>query len=247
MTGTPQRPDLPPDRPSDLHRALDLASADVPVPDGLAETTWLRGRRVRRRERWARATGGLGLVAAVALTWAVVAGPLAPGDDLGVGPAAPSTALEGVERVPVTASPATQEVWAALRSACLAEEGYTVRGTGSTLSVTRPGAQPGDYTRDTARCDDELAMRLPPVDVLPDESGALRPPASEALGALYARYRVAAACVEAQGLPLDPAPPQAEFVEAFAREWMPSWHPWTAAARDGHYAQARTDCPIGAG
>lgn len=241
-----------------LRRAMAVASEHTRVPGGLAETTWLRGRRVRRR-RAGLASGGLAAVlAATALGWALVGG--APGADDGI-PAGPSTPAsvdaptlteEAPEPpqtepdvVPVDASAETERVWQVLRRTCLESWGYQVWVTGSSLSASRSGARAGDYTRDTALCDAQLAMRLPPVDVLPGGDGQLPEAATVALGEVYDDYVVTAACVEELGLPVDPAPSREDFIDLFAREWMPSWHPWTAAADAGEYEQVRSACPVG--
>lgn len=257
-----------------VRRALGLASDGVPTPDGLAEKTWLRGRRVRRRRTLLGGAGTAAVVGVTALAW----GALGPGvlpDGRDVIPAGTSTAptatapesgpesgsetapalletapepdpdaTDGTDVVPVEASAETQRVWGVLRAACLGDRGYEVVVNGSSLTATQRGAQAGDYTRDTALCDAELMMRLPPVDVSVD-GGELSAAADAALRAVYASYVVTARCVQAAGMPVDEAPPAEEFVDRFAREWMPSWHPWTAAAVSGDYARVRSTCPVG--
>ncbi|GAA1173374.1 hypothetical protein GCM10009584_13070 [Ornithinimicrobium humiphilum] len=254
--------------PDRLRRALDVASTGVAPSDGLAETTWMRGRRVRRRRATIGGLGGTVAAGSTALAWALL-GPVgmlaapstgddvvpaatssapapAPAVDDGSGPALVETVPDASsdDDVPVAASAETQRVWAQLRSACLEARGYTVVVTGSTLSATQRGAQAGEYSRDTGTCDVELMMRLPPVEIAIVD-GEVAPPAAEALRDVYDGYVATADCVRAQGLPVDEAPPAEEFVDRFAREWMPSWHPWTAAAAQGHYELVRAACPVG--
>lgn len=251
-----------------LRRALGVASDGTRVPDGLAETTWLRGRRVRRR-RAALVSGAVAAaLATTVLGWSLVGGAPTGRDAIPAGTSAPTTEAtdapgeDGVtapalteeppeppvteaDAVPVEASAETEHVWQVLRSACLENWGYDVSVRGASVSATKQGARFGDYTRDLALCDAELAMRLPPVDVQPDEDGGLPELARVALREVYAGYLATAECVRAQGMPVDEAPPEEEFVRMFAREWMPSWHPWTAAAEAGDYAEVRSACPVG--
>ncbi len=277
-----------------LRRAMDVASEDARVPDGLAETTWQRGRRVRRR-RTALASGGVAAVLATTiLGWALVGGAPAGRDAIPAGTTAPTSHTlptgdtdgtptgdtDGTVRlptgdtdgtptsedpedaptlteqapeppqtepdvVPVDASAETERVWQVLRRACLESRGYTVWVTGSSLSASQSGARAGDYTRDTSLCDAELAMRLPPVEVHPGADGQVPQTARAALTAVYRDYLATAACVERLGMPVDEPPSETEFVDLFAREWMPSWHPWTAAAAAGDYARVRSECPVG--
>lgn len=261
-----------------IRLALDVASREVRVPDGLARTTWLRGRRVRRRRAALASGGAAAALAATVLGWSLVGGapagrdalpagptgssatshPLPTGDT--PGPSSPSGDTPGTptlteqapeppqtepDVVPVDASAETERVWQVLRRSCLESRGYTVWVNGSSLSASQSGARAGDYTRDSALCDAELAMRLPPVDVQPGADGRLPEAARTALTEVYRDYVTTAACVRGLGMPLDQAPSQTEFVDLFAREWMPSWHPWTAAADAGDYAQVRSGCPVG--
>lgn len=264
--------------PDGVRRALGLAAEGMPSPDGLAETTWMRGRRVRRRRAVLSGAGATAVLGSTVLAWSLLgpaglpgqpdvipasapdaastgptsAGPLQTTDGEagtdGSGPVLVETAPEPTAgdpaQIPVDASAETERVWAVLRSACLEDRGYEVTVTGSTLSATKHGAQAGDYSRDTALCDAELGMRLPPVEVS-FEDGEVGEVTDVALRAVYVRYVATSACVREAGLPVDEPPGAEEFVDLFAREWMPSWHPWTAAAAEGDYAQVRSDCPIG--
>ncbi len=259
--------DLGPRTSEGLRRALDVASEGARVPDGLAETTWLRGRRVRRRRAGLVSGGVAAVLATTVLGWALVGGAPAGRDAIPASTTAPTTeatdAPDGAgvsppalteeapeppatdrDDVPVEASAETERVWQVLRSACLESRGYAVSVRGSSLSASKQGARFGDYTRDTSLCDAELAVQLPPVDVQPDEDGRLPELATVALQEVYDGYVATAECVRAQGMPVDEAPPEEEFVAAFAREWMPSWHPWTAAAEAGDYAEVRSACPV---
>lgn len=270
-----------------VRRALDVASEGVLIPDGLAETTWLRGRRVRRRRAGLVSGAAAAVLTTTVLGWAMVGGAPGPRDAIPAGTTAPTSQASPTgdttgtptspptgdtvgtptpdapevtptlteeapeppqtapDVIPVDASAETERVWQVLRRSCLESRGYRVWVTGSSLSASQSGARAGDYSRDTSLCDAELAMRLPPVDVQPGVDGQLPEAARTALTEIYRDYVAAAACVERQGMPVDEAPSETEFVDLFAREWMPSWHPWTAAADAGRYAEVRSACPVG--
>lgn len=134
-----------------------------------------------------------------------------------------------------------RSTWAMLWSACLQARGYDVTGRGTSLAVDLGGVPQGDYTRDVGTCRAELLTDSP---VLLQPGDQLRIEDRSALTGRYFEYYWARQCLADAGLPTDPLVPAEDFIGQLAWAQIPAWHPYTAAAEDGRYAEARDACPL---
>lgn len=150
-----------------MRHVLDVASAHLPEPD-LAETTWRRGRRVRRQRHLATAVGGVAAVAVVAAGWAALgerldASPAGDADPTGVLSEAAPQLPEHERRVEA------EGLWAGLRASCLEAQGLRawVSEDGRGVSVQRPDVRGLPGVREARQqCDDLLVLRVPWVELL---------------------------------------------------------------------------------
>lgn len=223
-----------PAAPRGLPHALRQVADQVPEPD-LAETTWARGRRVRRRRRGA--TGAALTATLIAGIW--VSMPRLPQD---VSPAtqdqtlvtAPDTLVDG------TGAP-DPAVWATLTAACLQDRGWQASSTGHVLSIPDQGIAQAEVDTAMEECGRDLGVAMPQQgwSAVVTETSDGRALAAD----VYAVYLDVATCLRSESLPVTPAPELADFVDAFIQGHA-GWHPYLAAAADDVLPQALQACPM---
>ena len=247
-------------REHELAGRLRSEAERIPEPD-LAESTWERGRRVRRR-RFLAGVGGATTAAAAALALLVVPG--AP--DLSAEPAGdvPGQTVVDAPR-PVAADQASGEelqTWTRLYTACLEASGYEVTRREHGIAATKLGVQAGERDRDLSRCQAELLLEAPPrpepavpsppepepTEPVPSDYGsgwgAMVQEARMTLTARYHDYLISHSCLDAAGLPTREPPPAEVFIRGLDWAQIPAWHPYLEAAREGRYVEARDACPL---
>lgn len=225
-----------PTSPCGLAHALRQVAEQVPEPD-VAETTWARGRRVRRRRR--SAAGALLTATVVAGIWVGL-----PQTPQGVSPAkedqalvtAPDTTADGTG---TTGAPA---VWATLTATCLQDRGWQASSTGQVLSIPLDeGVDQAEVDAAVQKCGRELGVATPDQGWSAVVTGTSD--GATLAADIYAVYVDVAACLNIEALPVTPAPEQADFTDDFL-DGHAEWHPYLAAAAQNLLPQTMQACPM---